>query len=334
VVDAWTREASRESRGFELVALIGGIGGAPLFLFLAGVALAFAAGRRERNGVDAAVAASLARARGWQLFGLALLFRLQSWILGGGDPRAMLAVDVLNVMGLAMVVAGLLLNVGRRRSTRAALFVMAVVLVAFSTPVWRASDTLALVWDPVERYLRPPPGTVAFSLFPWTGFVFAGSAAGLWLESAATAREERLTLGVLSGVGVALALAGYASSFLPSLYQQSDYWTSSPAFFCVRLGLVVASLSCAYAWTARFGVPVSPVAEMGKSSLLVYWVHVELAYGVVSLPLHRQLPLEASLVGVALMSLLMCLVVRFKGRWSPWVAPFRRLLVPAWGQSP
>jgi uncharacterized membrane protein len=329
VIDAWTQESGRESRVYEMVRLVGGIGGAPLFLFLAGVALAFAAGRRVRAGLAPAGAAARASARGWQIFGLALLFRLQSWILGGGDPLRILAVDVLNVMGLAMVVSGSLWGMGRTRSTRGLLLGIAAVIVAFSTPLWRASEAIAVLWDPVESYLRPAPGTLAFSLFPWMGFVFAGSAAGVWLESAATAREERVAIGVLTGAGLALAFGGYAASFLPPLYPQSDYWTSSPAFFCVRLGLVVASLSLAHTWTSRAGGRWSPVANLGRSSLLVYWVHVELAYGVVSLPLHGRLPIGAAALGVILVSLLMYAVVESKSRWFPWLTPFRRLVVPA-----
>jgi hypothetical protein len=33
----------------------------------------------------------------------------------------------------------------------------------------------------------------------------------------------------------------------------------------------------------------------GRTSLFVYWVHVELAYGFVSRPWHKALPLERSL---------------------------------------
>ena len=37
--------------------------------------------------------------------------------------------------------------------------------------------------------------------------------------------------------------------------------------------------------------------EFGRSSLFVYWIHVELVYGIISLPLHGRLPFVATLVG-------------------------------------
>jgi hypothetical protein len=58
------------------------------------------------------------------------------------------------------------------------------------------------------------------------------------------------------------------------------------------------------------------MAEFGRSSLLVYWIHVELAYGVVSIPLHRSLTLEGAYIGVALLSLLMYGLVQAKMRFD------------------
>ena len=40
--------------------------------------------------------------------------------------------------------------------------------------------------------------------------------------------------------------AGYAASLLPSLYANAQFWTSSPAFFFIRLGIVTAMLAGAW----------------------------------------------------------------------------------------
>ena len=46
--------------------------------------------------------------RGWQVFGLAFLFRLQSYILSGGySLLSLLKVDILNVMGPAIAATAL-----------------------------------------------------------------------------------------------------------------------------------------------------------------------------------------------------------------------------------
>jgi uncharacterized membrane protein len=313
-VDAWTLDSDRGGAAYRQSLFVGGIGAAPVFLFLAGVALALAAGARVRSGRTDHEVAALARTRGGQVFGLALLFRLQSWVLGGGDPQRMLKVDILNVMGLSMVLAALLWFLCRSQMTRALVLSVAAVCTAMVTPIVRAAGSLAFLPDPVEAYLRPAAGAT-FSLFPWAGFVLAGCAAGLWLEAAQTPREERRAIGALAILGATVAVAGYGASFLPPIYEQSSFWSSSPTFFFVRLGIVLCLLSLAYVWCARASGR-SRLAHLGRSSLLVYWVHVELAYGVVSTPLHRGLSLEMALLGVLLLSLLMYALVQAKARFD------------------
>ena len=48
----------------------------------------------------------------------------------------------------------------------------------------------------------------------------------------------------------------------------------------------------------------APLVELGRSSLFVYWIHVEMAYGIVTAPLHRRLPLEQAYVGFLLFTLM------------------------------
>jgi uncharacterized membrane protein len=324
-IDSWTLDADRAGAGYRRALFVSGLGGAPVFLFLAGVALSLAAGARIRAGRAAAEVAALARTRGWQVFGLAFLFRLQSWVISGGNPERMLKVDILNVMGLSMLGAAVLWRLGSTTSTRALLMSAAAACTAMATPLIRAAGMLEPLPDPIEAYLRPVAGA-SFSLFPWAGFLFAGGAAGLWLDSSRTHEHERSATRALAVVGAVLALGGYAASFLPTIYAQSSFWSSSPTFFFVRLGAVLCLLSIAYEW---LGVSTgrSRLAELGRSSLFVYWVHVELAYGVVSIPLHGSLSLEMALLGVLLLSVLMYALVQVKtrlvdyGRTTWWRSP-------------
>ena len=314
VVNSWTLTADRGRPAYGWITIVGGIGGAPVFLFLAGVALALAAGARIRSGRTEAEAAALARKRGWQIFGLAFLFRLQSWIISGGEPaRTLLKVDILNIMGLSMLAAAVLWGLGRSRVSRAMLLSAAAVAAAMLTPALRAADLLALLPDPVEGYLRPVAGTTTFTFFPWAGFVLAGGAIGLWLDAARSPRQERLVNGALAVGGALIALGGYGASFLPPLYEETSFWTSSPTFFFVRLGMLLLLLPVAYVWNAWLSGR-SPLAEFGRSSLFVYWIHVEMAYGVISAPLHRHLPLELAMLGVALLSLFLFALVKVKAR--------------------
>ncbi len=331
VIDAWTAVGDRERAAHQWITFVGGLGGAPIFLFLAGVSLALAAGSRMRAGRSDAEVRALARRRGWQILGLAMLFRMQAWLISGGGMQTILKVDILNIIGLSMVAAAGLWSLTRPGRPRVLLLAAAAAAAAMLTPVVRAADMLAALPDPLERYLRPAAGTTTFTLFPWAGFVLAGAAVGLWIDAIRAPREERRVNAALGAAGAALVAGGYAASLLPPIYSETDFWTSSPTFFFIRLGLVIALIAAACA--VGLGRGPSPLAEFGRSSLFVYWIHVEMAYGVVSTPLHRRLPLEQAYTGFILLTLALFAVVKMKNR----IVSGRRAAAapaPLWRASP
>jgi uncharacterized membrane protein len=318
-LDSWTRVSDRNRDGYEWAILIAGFG-APIFLLLAGVTLALAAGSRLRKAQTPAQVASAAMRRGLWIFGLAFLFRLQSWAISGGPfPRSLLKVDILNVMGLSMVAAAILWRLGGGRVTRIAVLAAATAAIAMVTPLVRTAGWLAAVPDPVEWYLRPSPGATTFTLFPWAGFLTAGAALGTWLDAAQDpVGERRVHVGLLTA-GAALGLGGYAASYLPPLYDEVSFWTSSPTFFFLRLGVVVGLVPLADALTRKWPAPA--LQEFGRASLFVYWIHVEMAYGVLTMALHRRLPFEVALVALTVFGFVLFGLVRLKqrfmDRWRP-----------------
>ena len=325
VTDGWTRMADRERGLYGYTVFIAGLA-APLFRFLAGLTLSMAASSRAEK-IGHRDAAAMARLRGAQIFGLAFLFRLQSQLLGWGPLINFLQVDILNVMGLAMFGAALLWSLSANRLVRITGFAIATGAVAMATPLVREAAVLAALPDPIEAYLRPIRGLTSFALFPWAAFVFGGCIAGELVAAARTdAQERRLQLG-LAVSGVAGALAAYALSFRPSLYANANFWTSSPTFFFIRLGFNTALLPLAWS-IDRFHAlvrrsmgsysfepdPGRVVSTLGRSSLFVYWIHVEMVYGVLGRPLRRVLPIELSLVATVVLCALLYVIVRWKDR--------------------
>jgi len=316
-LDAWTRLSERHTPIYGWAMIIGGFA-APAFLFLAGLSLALAAGSRLRRGRTVEDAAALAMRRSLQIFGLAFLFRLQSWLISGGDPvQTLLKVDILNVMGLAMLASAVLWRLGREPWDRAAWLIAATVAIAMLTPIVRATPLLAPLPDPIEWYIRPIPGRGTFTLFPWAGFLLAGSAVGLWLDAATSTSEERRVNVLLFAIGVTLTVAAYGASFLPPIYTQTSFWTTSPTFFFLRLGVLIASLPLAYAWNALWAGR-SVLQEFGRASLFVYWIHVELVYGVLSGPVHKSLTLNQALIAYALFSVGMFGAAKLKDQVVEW----------------
>jgi fucose 4-O-acetylase-like acetyltransferase len=126
--------------------------------------------------------------------------------------------------------------------------------------------------------------------------------------------------------GAALAALSYAASFRPSIYANSSFWTTAPTFFLLRVGILVAGLALAYVWAERLSREGwSPMEEFGRSSLFVYWVHVELVYGIPTAWLRRQLSLEQAALAYAIFTLLMFALVLVKDRIVRAVWPQRAL---------
>ena len=318
--DSWTLFADRRTTAYFVADFIGGLA-APMFLFLAGVSVAMAGAARTRRTGDVRAAARSVERRGWEIFGLAFLFRLQSYILSpGATVRGIFKADILNIMGPSIVAAAWLW--GRLSTPRARVAVFGALACLFTavTPLvraWQWPDAMIFGW-----YIKPVPKMSVFTIFPWVGFVFAGAVVGEVLNSVRTAAGE-WRLNLWFGVsGVAMIIAGYAGDYLPSPYPAglSYFWTTSPAYYVIKIGIMLASMSVIYVYVQRpFAAeprnPLwSPMLEFGRSSLFVYWIHVEVVYGVFTWPLHRRLPVWQSLVAFTLFTALLYGVTLLKSR--------------------
>jgi uncharacterized membrane protein len=318
VLDAWTRAADRTRPVFGYAMILGGIG-APLFLFLAGVAVVLSAESTLRKTGDFAASWWAVQKRGWQVFGLAFLFRLQSYILSGGySLLSLLKVDILNVMGPAIAMTALTGRMARKPIVRGALFAAAAVAIALLTPIVRAMPQLAWLPDPIEWYFRPTPVRTNFTIFPWAGFVFAGAAVGVVVDRMRPAGRARRLQVTLSVTGALLIWLAHEASLRPPLHARTEYWTTSSSFFFLRVGLLTLLLPIGYIWThaplRRKFSSWSPLEEFGRASLFVYWIHVEMVYGFFSRPIRRSLSLEWALAAYVLFTVFLLSLVRLKNR--------------------
>ena len=321
LIDSWTRAPDRQTREFAYAMILGGFG-APLFLFLAGVAVPLSAAAKVARGSSVAVATKAVARRGLEIFGLAFLFRIQSWLVSWGPNRGLIKVDILNIMGPSIALTAGIWGLSRTTRTRLIVFSALTVAVALFTPGVRAWPALMALPDPIRAYIAPVPDLSNFVLLPWIGFVFAGAVVGLVLDDARTAdRERRANLAFFAG-GLALAFAAHRASYAPAVFPHSNYWTTSASFFLLRLGILVAVVGGAWLWEQRRGgiEKRSPLRQLGRTSLFIYWIHVEMVYGLISLPLHRSLSWLQSWLGFVLFScfMLLCSIAkdRLVTRWK------------------
>jgi uncharacterized membrane protein len=315
--DAWTRLNVRRTIAFRDATVLGGFA-APLFLWLAGLAVVLAATRTaERTGSRATAATTICR-RGVEIFILAFLFRVQAFIVSpGSHPVALFRVDILNIMGPAIAAAGVVWFAASTTSRRVTWYAVLAIAVAMVTPLVRLAPVVDVLPLWVQWYIRPAGEYTTFTLFPWAGFVFAGGAVGALLAAARDARAERRVHAALTVAGAALVALGFYTAGRPSIYAASSFWTSSPTWFAIRLGILMIALSVIYglAALARWkGVALRPLERMGRSSLFVYWIHVELVYGYASWLWRQRLPLWGTAIAYALFSVLLYRAIGWRDR--------------------
>lgn len=306
-IDAWLLPQARAGHLYRWSQFLAGAP-APLFLFLAGLSMVLVVSRMAEKGATQAAVAREALRRGAQVVGYAVAFRLLTFATSGfRDVRNLLRADVLNCIGLSMLVCAVFVFALRGWSARLISAVLVTLTCCLLAPLaWDSFPAHALPL-PLYVYVSGRPPLAFFPLFPWTGYCSAGVACGLIVVRGMARKQEGRTLTLLSFVGAALLTLGWLLELCPRVYPHEDFWHTSPSFFWMRTGVVLLLLGLAYAWHL---LPIShwpsALRQMGRTSLLIYWVHVEIAYGNVIMSWARhELSETESLVGVAVLTLLM-----------------------------
>jgi uncharacterized membrane protein len=331
--NSWLGPEPRKSALYAWSQLLGTLP-APLFIFLAGISSAMVTQRLREKGVARNAIARTTILRGAEIYGLGLLFRGQEFLLGYPNSpwTDLLRVDVLNILGLSMILMGALcwatasdtLEKSRRNAMAAGL--VAATLVALATPwLWTTLRPRWLPW-PLESYVNGvhtygQPQTWLFPIFPWVAFAFVGLALGFLLFSDFAKKNEAWLLVAVGGGGAIACEASQLLDRAPArLYPAEiyDYWHTSPEFFLMRCGVLLVLLFLVYAW-CRWGWAkkgLSPIIQLGNTSLLVYWVHIEFVYGRFSiLPKGRCSILKAT-AGLLVIFLAMVALSVLRTRWK------------------
>jgi hypothetical protein len=215
--------------------------------------------------------------RSGYLFAAAFAFRLQLWLfsLDFGQWVNIFRVDILNCMGLALLVMSVMAVF--RTVERVRLCAILGVAIASAAPLISGMD-----WSGVPEIVRNyiVPDHNFFGFFPWAAFVAFGLSAGSILRRLKP-EDVAPTMQWLGWGGVALGFAAYTISCMStSIYANSDFWLNSPALIFIKLGAILILIAFSWVWNLQIGSEQwSWVRQFGMTSLLVYWVHIELVYG-------------------------------------------------------
>lgn len=312
VFQSFLRNDLRPGGPYQVSQFAGGMPPA-IFLFLLGVTFSFLMDSQERKGIPSGLRVRAALRRSGYLFAAAFAFRLQLWAFSLDLPawRNLLRVDILNCMGLALLVMAPMAVF--RTHERIRLCAVLGFAIAVASPLVSNTD-----WSWAPSLLRTyiVPDHDFFSFFPWAAFVAFGMSAGSLLrllrpEAVASAMQW------LAWGGVALAFSAYSISNMSiSIYSASDFWLNSPALIFIKLGAVLMMIAFSWVWNLQLDPRQwSWVRQFGTSSLLVYWVHIELVYGRWLSFFKESLTVGQTVVASLLVILAMLGLSLLRGNW-------------------
>jgi hypothetical protein len=321
VFNSLTRTDLRTSGPYVFSQFVGGMPPA-IFLFLTGVTLSFLMDKTERKQFPGGQRVSAALRRAGYLLGIAFLFRIQLWAFS--SPRNfsdIFRVDILNCMGFAIAVAAPMAIF--RTVERIRLCAVLGVSIAAASPLisqvdWSFAPAL------LKNYLVP--SAQFFGFFPWAAFLFFGLSFGSLLR---TLKEEQIPQAMqwFALGGLILSFGAYSLSAMPlTIYAKSDFWLDGPALILIKTGVVMIGIAFAYLLSLLPGAESwSWVRQFGATSLLVYWVHIELVYGRWLGPMKEALTINQTVLAAAAVTVLMLLLSVAKTTYPTW----REKLLPS-----
>src|SRR5262245_28394969 len=330
----WTSPAAKATAVYAWSRWLGGL---PfrMFLLMAGMAIAIKFEGQIARGVERREMVRATVRRGFEVLVLAYLFRLQEYALSlFWDWHDILRVDILNCIGASMMLAAPIAAPRRGRPQIAVCLVVAAVFVALGPIVGptRAFVSLPLGIRHLTSYIGGPQPMAWFALFPAFAWLMVGIAIGHWW-----ARENRK--GRLGRAFVVSAVAGVAMAGTVILIRRYDPYIirypseyaqqMGPGTFFYRLGCVGVLALLAYALTTGpFRNRFSVMRIFGQTSLLVYWVHVELVYGLLFKRFAGKLSMGQATIGFLLMTAAMLglslLRLKYWRGWRPALDAIRR----------
>ncbi len=327
--DAWCSPAAKTTVEYGWTRFWGGIP-SRLFLLLVGVSMAIRYEHQMGAGADRRTMVRSAAKRGLEILGLAYLFRLQEYLLGGAyDWHDLFRVDILNCIGLSMIVAAVITAPRGGRRPIALTSLTAAVCIALG-PIVGPHHFPDWLPRPLTSYLGGERPMSWFPLFPWLAWPLLGVLIGhAWVRGSADARRQAWTFVITGAAGAGLILSVIALRPLTGRLIHYPNWMAQqmgPEVFFHRLGVIGLLALGAYLATRVFGTRrFSLMRLFGQTSLFVYWIHVELVYGLLFARLHHALSMRAATVGLLAMTAGMGVLAHLRLRyWHGW--PGRRKL--------
>jgi uncharacterized membrane protein len=269
---------------------------APGFLFGAGFTFAIASQRRWEQSTTYTYGfyRRLWRAVSLILIGYTLHFpflSLQKTIAEATLTQwnTFLLFDVLQCIGVGLLLLRCLLVIIRREKIFLTTIAVLLFTIVYLTPTFWTTQIQQIFPLIISSAVNGLTGS-SFPLFPFVGFILAGTCVAWLFLRAAQDRHEEIFVKWLMLVGVLLIALGILFDALPfHTYTEYMFWNTSPNYFWIRLGtllLMVGGLWYLedFFFAQRYSMAWMPkwLTILGVESLFVYIAHLFILCGWVT----------------------------------------------------
>lgn len=284
VFNAFLQPELRQTGWFSILNFINGLV-APSFLFVSGFAFQVSSGSKldEMRKLGKAFRKKIQRILQIVIIGYALHipFYSLSKTINEATPQliqSFYAVDVLQCIGFGLLFLFITRLLIKSDKIYHYFLIIVLIFVMIGSPfIWQV-DFNRYLHPAIANYFNNLHGSL-FPIFPWINFLLAGAIFAKYFVDARSKNEEEKFIKQTAIIGIVLLLFGhfFFSELLPESIQ---LMRPHPIFFLERLGYVSFLFVLCWYWDKKSLAKKTIVLDASRESLLVYWLHLVIIYGM------------------------------------------------------
>jgi hypothetical protein len=203
--------------------------------------------------------------------------------------KAFLLFDVLQCIGIGLLLLRLLLVIVRHEKLFLGTLTVLLFAIVYSTPIFWTERVQQIFPLTISSAVNGLTGS-SFPLFPFVGFLLAGTCVSWLFLRAAQDGHEEIFVKWLMLAGALLVAVGLLFDALPfQTYAEYLFWNTSPNYFWTRLGVLLLMLGGLWYLEDYFSTRSGSMTWMpkwltilGVESLFVYIAHLFILCGWVT----------------------------------------------------
>lgn len=325
VFNAFLLPELKQSSWFSVLNFINGLV-APSFLFVSGFAFQVSSAGKldEMRKLGKSFWKKMMRIFQIIIIGYALHLPYYSFskIVNEATPlqlKDFFAVDVLQCIGVGLLFLFLTRLLIKSDKTYHNFLISSLVFVTLISPLLRKIDFNQYVHPLVGNYFNKINGSL-FPVFPWLNFLLAGGIFAKYFVDARERNEEKKFIKSITITGLAVLLFGHL--FYSGLFPKTlTSILPNPVFFLERLGYILVLFYLCWIVDRKTNAKNSFVMDASRESLLVYWLHLIIIYGMfwneksLAIIISNNLNVPAAIGATFLLIMVMILIAKLWG-WA------------------